>query len=65
MAIKSKTIMYPNDTLDQKRLKNMKPETLQLSVEPESHISDSIENIIKDQSIDLYHLLSNPEDQIL
>lgn len=56
--------MYPTDISDQKRLKNLKLETLQLFVEPELYISNSIKNIIKEQPTALYYTLPNPENQI-
>lgn len=63
--IKGKAVIYPTDTLDQRRLKNLKPETLQPSIEPKSYISGSTENIMRDQLITLYHPSPNLEDQIL
>lgn len=45
MVIKGKAVMYLTDTLDQKRLKNLKPKIFQPSVKPKSHISGSIKNI--------------------
>lgn len=65
IAIKSKTIIYPTDILDQRELKNPKPKIFQLFIEPESYISGSTENIIRDQLIVSYDSLPNPKDQIL
>lgn len=62
---KDKAIIYLTDTLDQKRLKNLKPKTFQPSVEPESYISGSTKNIMRNQPIISYHLLPNPKDRIL
>ncbi len=56
--------MYSTDTLDQKWLKNLKPDTYHLSVESRSHISGSTENIIREQLISSYYLSPNPDDQI-
>ncbi len=64
LETKGKAIMYPADILDQRRFKNLKPDTLHLSVEPGSHISGSIENMMREQPTSSYHLLPNPEDQI-
>ena len=64
LETKGKAVMYPTDTLDQRRPKNLKPDTLHPSVEPGSHISGSTENIMKDQPTSSYHPSPNPEDKI-
>lgn len=41
--------MDPTNKLDQKQLKNLKPETVQPFVELKLYISNSTENIMRDQ----------------
>lgn len=48
LETKSKAIIYPTNILDQKQLKNLKPDTLHLFVEPGSHIFDSTETIMRE-----------------
>ncbi len=64
LETKGKAVMYLTDTLDQRRLKNLKSDNLHPSVELGSHISDSTENIMRDQPTSSYHLSPNPKDQI-
>ena len=64
LETKSKVIIYSTDISDYRYFKDLKSETLQLSIEPESHISGTIKNIIRDKLATLSHQSLYPEDQI-
>ncbi len=64
LETKGKAVMYPTDTLDQKRLKNLKSDTLHPFAEPGSHISSSTYNIMREQPTSSYHPSPKPENQI-
>lgn len=48
LEIKGKEAMYQTNTSDKRCFKNLKPETIQFSIEPKLYISSSIQNIIRD-----------------
>lgn len=65
MNTKGKAAMYLTNTSDQRRFKNLKPKTIQPSVEPESHMFGSTKNIMKNLLAASSYLSPYPEDQIL
>lgn len=64
MKIKSKAVIYPTNILDWKRFKNLKSETLQSFSKPESYISSTIKNIIRDKLATSSHQSPYLKDQI-
>lgn len=63
METKGKAVIYPTNTLDQRRFENLKPETFQPSVELESHIFGSTENIMRNPPAASSHPSPYLEDQ--